>query len=162
MPLSFDYEQQGPVGGQGGGSVPPWAMPTDGVITLVEVKYGDFLNQLIFHYTSATNGDGAITLGGFDPGSYHGQFTLAKGEVIRALQGRCGSYVDSLQIVTSMRTLPASGSFGGPGGATAYAFKVPALSRLVGLFGRAGGWMDALGVVYEVPVNDAPSGPIHT
>jgi len=139
-------------------------MPSDGVITLVEVKYGLFLNQLILHYTSGRNGDGAITLGGFDPGSYHAQFTLAKGEEIRALQGRCGSYVDSIQIVTSMQTFPASGSFGGPGGATAYAFKVPTGSRLVGLFGRAGGWIDALGVVCEapLPVPQPPSAPIHT
>jgi len=78
MPVSFQFEQQGPGGGQGGGPVPPWAMPSDGVITLVEVKYGLLLNQFIFHYTSPTNGDGAITLGGFDPGSYHGQFTLAR------------------------------------------------------------------------------------
>jgi hypothetical protein len=142
-------------------------MPNDGVITLVEVKYGLFLNQLILHYTSPTNGDGAITLGGFDPGSYHAQFTLANGEEIRALQGRYGAYVDSIQIVTSKHTFPASGSFGGSGGATAYAFKVPAGSRLVGLFGRAGAWMDALGVVFAslvnpVPVNSVPSAPIHT
>ena len=164
MPVSFQFSQQGPIGGQGGGEVPPWAMPSDGVIILVEVKYGLFLNQLIFHYTSATNGDGAITLGGFDAGSYHGQFTLAKGEEIRALQGRCGSYVDSIQIVTSRQTFPASGSFGGPGGATAYALKVPLGARFVGLFGRAGGWVDALGMVCatSMTVPPAPSGPIHT
>jgi len=142
-------------------------MPNDGVITLVEVKYGLYLNQLILHYTSPTNGDGAITLGGFDAGSYHAQFTLANGEEIRALQGRYGAYVDSIQIVTSKQTFPASGSFGGPGGASAYSFSVPKGSRFVGLFGRAGGWMDALGVVYASlmippPVNSAPSGPIHT
>jgi hypothetical protein len=142
-------------------------MPNDGVITLVEVKYGLFLNQLIFHYTSITNGDGAITLGGFDPGSSHDQFTLANGEEIRSLKGRYGSFVDSIQIITSLQTFPASGSFGGPGGASAYSFSVPKGERLVGLFGRAGGWMDALGVVYASPVNpspvnSAPSAPIHT
>ena len=131
--------------------MPQWAMPADGTIYLVEVKYGLYLNQLIFHYTSASNGEGAITLGGYDSGSSHAQFALAKGEQIRTLKGLYGSYIDSLQIVTSLHTYPASGSYGGPGGGTPYTFNVPLKGQLAGLFGRAGAWIDALGVVYLVP-----------
>jgi len=161
MVAFFEYEQEGPVGGTGGGPVPPWAMPVDGVITLVEVKYGLYLNQLVFHYTSSSNGDGAITLGGYDPGSNHVQFSLAKGEEVHSLQGRYGSYVDSIQVITSTRTYPPAGSYGGAGGAAPYVFNVPKNGRLAGLFGRAGAWMDALGVVYVVPIRRPQPPPIH-
>ena len=151
MPLSH-YAYDGPVGGSGGDEVPPWSMPLDGTIGRIEIKWGDYINQLLFHFASPTYGAGVISLGGYDSGSYYVDIPLEAGDMITALAGKCGSYIDSLTITTSKAAggTHQYGPFGGSGGQRFKAFTVPTNGRFIGLFGRAGLWTDALGVVYSV------------
>ncbi|HEY3930131.1 MAG TPA: hypothetical protein VGL89_17295 [Candidatus Koribacter sp.] len=155
------FTQAGPVGGTGGDEVPPWAMPDDGVIVRIEVKWGAYINQLLFHYASPTNGQGVISLGGYTSGSNHVDIPLAEGEQILSLGGKCGEYVDSITLATwtpgvANRFVKEYGPFGGSGGQPFVPFEVPEGARFVGLFGRAGAWTDALGVVYAATVTMAP------
>ncbi|HET6274671.1 MAG TPA: jacalin-like lectin [Candidatus Cybelea sp.] len=161
--MPFTYIQKGPIGGTGGDEVPPWTMPDDATIGRIEIKWGDFINQLLFHYTSPSYGQGVISLGGYDSGSAHIDIPLEAGEQITSLSGKCGSYVDSLTITTvkpsaSGGDVKQYGPYGGPGGQTFKVFEVPANGRLAGLFGRAGMWTDALGVVWAVAIPAAPIG----
>lgn len=130
-------------------------MPEDATIDRIEVKWGDYLNQLLFHYISKSYGRGVISLGGYTSGSAHADIALDSGEEIVAIGGHCGSYVDSIVIVTSLKRW---GPFGGAGGAPFAQFDVPHNARFAGLFGRAGMWTDALGVVYAVAVPAEPVG----
>ena len=161
--MPFTYIQRGPVGGTGGDEVPPWTMPDDATIGRIEIKWGDYINQLLFHYASPTFGQGVISLGGFDSGSAHIDIYLEAGERITAIGGKCGSYVDSLSISTlgpgaSGGAVKQYGPYGGPGGQPFPAFDVPRNGRLAGLFGRAGMWTDALGVVWAVAIPAPPIG----
>ena len=151
--MPFVYVQSGPVGGGGGDEVPPWAMPEDATIGRIEVKWGDYLNQLLFHYVSPSSGQGVISLGGYTSGSARADIALESAEEIVAIGGKCGSYVDSIVIVTSLKQY---GPFGGPGGSSFAPFDVPRNARFAGLFGRAGMWTDSLGVVYAVAVPTEP------
>jgi hypothetical protein len=152
MPIT--YVSAGPVGGSGGDEVPAWAMPDDGTIVRIEVKWGDYVNQLLFHYSSPSSGRGVISLGGYSSGSEHVDIPLASGETIIAIGGMCGSYVDSVVLTTANRATPGivtkRGPFGGSGGQPFKQFDVPRGGWLAGLFGRSGMWTDALGVVYAV------------
>lgn len=159
--MFVSYVQAGPVGGIGGDEVPPWAMPSDGTIVRIEVKWGDYVNQLLFHYTSPSSGQGVISLGGYDSGSHRVDISLQEGQEIVALSGNCGDYLDSVTIAMRM---PASGvppiqeygPYGGPGGEAFAPLSVPDGGRFAGLFGRAGQWVDALGVVYAMLPSTAP------
>lgn len=158
--MPFTYIQRGPVGGTGGDEVPPWTMPDDATIGRIEIKWGDFINQLLFHYASPSYGQGVISLGGFDSGSAYIDILLEAGEQITAISGKCGSYVDSLSISTvkSNGEVHQYGPYGGPGGQPFTAFEVPRNARLAGLFGRAGMWTDAIGVVWAVAIPAEPIG----
>ncbi|MGH8094172.1 MAG: jacalin-like lectin [Chthoniobacterales bacterium] len=159
--MAPSYVQAGPVGGTGGDEVSPWAMPNDGTIVRIEVKWGAYINQLLFHYASPSSGQGVISLGGYTSGTNHVDIPLAQGEQIMSLGGKCGEYVDSITLVTSTpgtpnRFVKEYGSFGGPGGQPFAQFDVPQGARFAGLFGRAGAWTDALGVVYFLTPLTAP------
>ncbi|MDE2589473.1 MAG: hypothetical protein KGL95_07385 [Patescibacteria group bacterium] len=151
--FSLPIIQEGPSGGGGGEIVPSWSMPADAIIVSFEVKFGNYVNQLVLHYTSNSEGDGAITLGGTDPASNHVYFPLQHGEQIQSIKGKYGSYVDSITIVTNVKTY---GIFGGSGGSTSYQYDIPQTWRLIGLFGRVGKWIDAIGVIYGFGLRMTP------
>lgn len=161
--MPFVYVEKGPVGGNGGDEVPAWSMPEDATIGRIEIKWGDYINQLLFHYASPSYGQGVISLGGYDSGSAHIDILLEAGEEVTALSGKCGSYVDSIAIAT-VRHGPAGnevrqyGPYGGTGGQAFPAFEVPSNGHLAGLFGRAGMWTDALGIVWAVAIPAPPIG----
>ena len=127
------------------------------------MKWGDYINQVLFHFASPSYGQGVISLGGYDSGSAYAEIFLESGERIASLGGKCGSFVDSIVITTvrpgaSGDTVNHYGPFGGSGGQPFPQFDVPNNARFAGLFGRAGMWTDALGVVYAVAVPAEPIG----
>ena len=95
---------------------------------------GRLSNQLLFHYASPSYGRGVISLGGYTSGSAHADFALEPGEAIVGIGGKCGSYIDSIVIATSIKN---TGRVGGSGGGPFPQFEVPHIARFTGLFGRA-------------------------
>ena len=77
-------------------------------------------------------------------------FQLDSDEYVTAISGRCGDQVDSLVIQTNKRT---SQRFGGRGGRQDYRIEVPSGSLAAGFTGRAGEYIDAIGLTY-VPVSN--------
>lgn len=150
----YNVIQQGPLDsmGKGGLYVPPWYMPQDGIITAFEVKWGDYVNQLLFHFTSPTYCEGVISLGGWKtpPERNWPKIKLADGEVITKISGTYGQYIHSVEITTSMSSYGPYGT----SGPSSYQYNVPANGQLIGLVGRTGWWVDALGVMYgtELPI----------
>ncbi len=69
----------------------------------------------------------------------------AGNEYIIGFSGRYGDYIDSLKIQTNKRTSP---QFGGSGGRQDFRVRVPSGNRAVGLIGRSGRYLDALGISY--------------
>ncbi|WP_425144820.1 jacalin-like lectin [Deinococcus sp.] len=65
-------------------------------------------------------------------------------EWLTRLSGRYGQTVDSLRLETNLGRFA---EFGGSGGDHAFCYDVPAGYALVGLFGSAGHFLDALGVI---------------
>jgi hypothetical protein len=79
------------------------------------------------------------------PGGRQNVFRLDNNEYIVGLTGRCGAYVDSLQIQTNRRSSPI---FGGPGGSRNYRIDVAPGSQAIGFVGRSGAYLDAVGLAF--------------
>jgi hypothetical protein len=60
------------------------------------------------------------------------------------ISGRCGNFVDSLQIQTNLQLFNKSG---GQGGANEYRFQAAHGEEFVGFHGKAGNFIDAVGVM---------------
>lgn len=131
--------------------MPQWSMPPDGVITFFEVKWGDFLNQFLFHYISVSAGTGVISLGGWVTPREHDARQLRAGELIVGFTVWHGQYVDSIAVITSVKTY---GPYGGGKSPTVDSLLVPDGASFIGLHGRAGNWVDALGIVCGVAIPD--------
>ena len=71
-------------------------------------------------------------------------FSLRDGEYINAISGSYGQYVDSIRFHTNLRVSP---TYGGNGGDADYYYAAPPGWQIVGLYGRSGAYIDAVGVV---------------
>jgi len=72
------------------------------------------------------------------------QVMFADGETLVQIRGRHGAHLDGLELTTSAGQVL---TFGGPGGTHEFAYDVPTGTTLTGLFGRAGIYLDALGII---------------
>jgi len=133
----------GPAGGHGGHEFHGYAAPTGAKVREIRVNAGLYVDGLQFVYSEA---DGAAVemahLGG--RGGLHHTVTLDEDEYLTGVSGRCGHYIDSIRFHTNKRT---TDSYGGPGGEDEYRFEAAAGGEIVGLVGRAGWFIDQLGVV---------------
>jgi hypothetical protein len=100
--------------------------------------------------------DGRKTLGirHGGPGGQQNIFRLESGEYIIGLSLKYGDYIDSLEIRTNKRT---SSKYGSTGGKKSSRIDVPSGNQAVGLTGRAGKYLDSIGLVY-IPVPITISG----
>ncbi len=128
-------------GGSGGSPFVDMAA-NKGRITAITVRSGKFIDriQLTYQYNN-----GRVI------GSPHGgnggkskTFKLSKGEFITVFGGRSGKYVDSIYIKTNKGR---SRKWGGNGGGNSFKFKGSKQSPILGIWGRSGALLDAIGVV---------------
>jgi hypothetical protein len=91
------------------------------------------------------------------PGGRQNIFRLDTDEYITGLSGRCGKYIDSIRVHTNKRSSPA---FGGRGGDRDYRVEIPSGNQGAGFTGRAGDYLDAIGLTYiplTIRANDQSS-----
>lgn len=80
------------------------------------------------------------------PTSTKTQATLAPGEFIHSVLGRAGRYVDGITFVTNQRSIGPSGS---SSNGEPFELRAPNGYQIRRLFGRAGAFVDAIGIVVE-------------
>jgi hypothetical protein len=88
------------------------------------------------------------------PGGQASSFRLDSDEYIVGISGRYGKNIDCVRIQTNKRTSPL---YGGSGGRQDYRVDVPRDNQAVGLIGRSGNLLDAIGLIYA-PVTLQVSG----
>ncbi len=135
-------------GGRGGSIFSEQNIPPGARISEIRVRAGRNIDSIQAVYTlrNGTILEGPVHGGG---GGAPTIFRLDPDEYITAISGRYGEFLDSITIQTNKRT---SQRFGGGGGERQYRVEVPAGCRAVGFTGRAGDYLDAIGLNYE-PVN---------
>lgn len=143
----INYE--GYAGGPGGRAFADGDIPDEQFVSAIRVKHGDYIDslQLLFQSTSGATVE-SEKHGGWG-GANDDLFYIsgAVGEFLVGIEGRCGDVVDSLVFITNIGR--RSPKYGGNGGANAYAFSVPSPGQIVGFAGRAGDYIDQIGVAYR-------------
>ncbi len=136
-------------------------------VSKISVWHGLFIDQIAFYYQSITdpNKTYAAAMGGTG-GANKPTFDLGRDEIIWAMRGRHGRYVDSLTIETMNVYTGATkdlGPFGGSGGTSGYEYRLPlppspapgaekADMAIKGLWGGAGRFVDEIGVIVRRPL----------
>jgi hypothetical protein len=142
-------EQTPIVGGRGGSGFADSEVPAGARIAEVHVRSGDLIDSVQIVYL--------LPDGRFQEGTRHGGsggrdniFRLDPDEFITGISGRYGSNIDSLRIHTNRRTSPL---YGGSGGNRDYRLDVPRGGQAAGFAGRAGEFLDAIGLTYSRVIN---------
>lgn len=135
----------GPAGGLGGHEFENYTVPSGYRIKEVHIFASSVVNAIQF---ATINGDHSTNylpkIGGL--GGEHFVFALDKDEYITGVSGRCGWYIDHLRIHTNRRVSPA---YGGHGGEQDFYLSAPAGMQVIGLFGRADWFLDAVGLMAD-------------
>ena len=144
-------------GGDGGLPIEGYVIPPGARIREIEVTSGWYVDSIRIIYTDAEGATHALPgVGG--NGAYAHRFTLEPGEYLIGVSGRSGRYVDSIAFHTNLRVSP---TYGGDSGENSFTFLAPEASEVVGFFGRADWYVDAIGIVTRprpaTPVTDAPA-----
>jgi hypothetical protein len=132
------------VGGPGGGDFSDSQPPAGARVTEVWVRTGERVDSVQMMYTLP----GRRTVTGPRHGGTGGglnTFRLDPDEYIIGLSGRCGETIDSIRFHTNKRI---SLLYGGGGGDRDYRVDLPDGTRAVGFAGRAGDYLDAIGLTY--------------
>jgi hypothetical protein len=131
-------------GGRGGSAFADTRIPQDARISAVYIWSGRYVDRIQLVYTLR---DGSLFEGEVHGGSggRRNVFNLEPDEYITGISVRYGDYVDALTIRTNKRT---SQRFGGSGGGRDFNITVPSGYQAVGLVGKAGGYLDAIGLSY--------------
>lgn len=138
-------ELEGPSGGTGGqpfdDAVP---VPQPGLPTQLVFRSGSYIDSLQFSY------DNGVSLKhGGNGGQQQTTWNLVACEIVTNINGKYGSYVDSMSISTNKR----KGQFGGSGGDAPYNYTAPPNFAIVGFAGRSGNYIDAIGVrITPIPI----------
>lgn len=143
-PITSGRAGQTTVAGGRGGSPFEDDVPAGARISEVRIYAGNNIDgiQVVYALRNGRKIEGPVHGG---TGGRVNVVRLDSDEHITAISGRHGIYVDSITIHTNKRT---SRTFGGRGGSRAYRIEVPARSQAVGFIGRAGNYVDAIGLKY--------------
>src|SRR5690606_9809878 len=109
-------------GGSGGSAFSDLDVPQEARVVEVHVYSGRYVDAVQMQYALP---DGRVAAGPRHggPGGTLSVFRLDSDEVILAVSGRYGDYIDSIRIHTSKRTSPL---LGGSGGRQDYRIEIPA------------------------------------
>jgi len=148
VPIPRQREQRFPqtqlAGGRGGRAFSDQDIPVNARVAEVRIQSGDLIDsvQLIYVLPDGRYVDGVRHGGRSGRAS---SFRLDRDEYIIGIFGRCGDNIDSLAIQTNKRSSPI---FGGRGGNRDYRLTVPSGNQALGFAGRAGSYLDAIGLTY--------------
>ncbi len=133
-------KQQGPHGGQGGNE---FAISADGRITALSIRCGGWIDavQLLFQKQDGTE-DSTEKAGGNGGGLK--LFRLSEGERITKVYGGASQFVDLIVIETDKGRKETFGNSSSP---VNFTYIVEEGHQLVGFFGRAATYVDALGIL---------------
>jgi hypothetical protein len=131
-------------GGRGGLDFEDVDIPSGSRVLEIRVFSGKFVDAIQMTYALP---DGRELMGPRHggEGGRESIFHIDSDEYVTGLSGRYGDYIDSLQIQTNKRKSPL---FGGRGGEWEYRIDVPDGNQAVGFAGRAGKYVDSIGLVY--------------
>ena len=127
-------------GGNGGSQFVVLAGPNER-ITEIAIRSGAYIDAIGITYRKG-NKNFRRTYGG--NGGKKRVFKLKKGEVITEIGGKSGKYVDSIYIRTNKNR---SMKWGGNGGSKKFKIKGTKKNPIIGIWGRSGALIDAIGVV---------------
>ena len=134
----------GPSGGLGGNSFNDGA--TGGwKVKEVKIYSGAFIDSIQVIYTDQVN----QIIAGKKRGGSGGNLSvlkLAPDEYITTVGGKYGRFVDSLFIKTNKGQVK---QWGGSGGTIDFVYRVPPGTSIYGFFGRAGKYVDSLGIIMK-------------
>lgn len=138
-------------GGSGGNGFMDTEIPWGSRLTEIRIHAGKFVDGIQAVYTLP---DGSLFEAPFHGGSGGNRsvFRLEANEYVTGISGRHGEYIDSLRIHTNKRTSP---QYGGSGGRSDYRIDIPAGNQGVGLIGRSGRYLDAIGLSYAATAGPA-------
>ena len=129
-------------GGSGGNSFSD-TLPAAGTrVTEVRIRSGQYIDAIQVVYASASGSSVAAGQHGGSGGRVN-IFRLDADEYITGISGRCGDIIDSLRIHTNKKSSPL---YGGSGGSRDFQIVVPNGSQAVGFVGRAGQYLNAIGL----------------
>ncbi len=138
------FSQFGPSGGHGGNRFNDGARRGQKVKE-VKVYSGALIDSIQVVYTGQTN----QTFAGKKHGGSGGNLSvlrLAADEYITTIGGKYGNLVDSLYIKTNKGQVK---KWGGSGGKVKFYYNVPPGTSICGFFGRAGKYVDSIGVIMK-------------
>ncbi len=137
----------------GGGGVPfVDVMAPGGKVASITIRSGKFIDNIQMRYRYGRTVVG-IPHGG--KGGIAKTFVFASGEYITKFGGRSGKYVDSIYIRTNRGR---SMRWGGKGGANRFEFVATHAKPITGIWGRAGSFVDAIGIAGKATFGPATSG----
>ena len=137
--------QQTPLyGGSGGSPFAAQDIPSGARIAEIRIYASDRIDavQMVYDLPDGSTVEGQRYGGS---GGRLRVFRLDSDEYITGISGRYGTYVESLRIQTNKKTSPL---YGGPGGARSFQTDVPSGSQAIGFIGRAGQYIDAIGLTH--------------
>jgi len=127
----------GPVGGNGGN---PFQDPTNQEIQEIMIHWGSQVDSITVTFKS-----GQTTHHGGTGGENEREFDLEEGEYITQIWGNYDGEIKSIAFVTNQgRT---HGPFGPNNGNVGYKLLACSPSHVIGFFGRAGSYLDAIGLI---------------
>lgn len=154
VPFYTSTSLRGVYGGGGGTAFSDTNIPQGARISEVRIYSGNVIDGIQAVYILP---DGRSYEGPFhgNRGGRPNVFRLDADEYITGITGRYGDYVDSLTLRTNKRTSP---SYGGRGGSKSFSIDVPSGYMAIGFSGRAGKYLDAIGL-NSAPLSSAYRSP---
>src|SRR5260370_216507 len=131
----------GPVGGHGGN---PFEDPSDQQIKEIIIHWGSDLDSITVTFWNGTS----IQHGGTG-GENVREFDLEAGEFITQISGNYDSVIKAISFDTNQGR--HFGPFGPNNGNVPFMLPACAPGRVVGFFGRSGGYLDAIGLLVANP-----------
>lgn len=142
-------------GGEGGIPVEGYVVPAGARIREVKLTTGWFVDSIQVGYVDAAGIMQTLPGIGGHGDEVH-SFTLEDDEYLVGVSGRSAQYLDSIRFHTNKRVSP---TYGGEGGEVEFSFLAPEGSEVVGFFGRADWYIDAIGIVARSLPVSAVSAP---
>ena len=141
---TVQYQQTQLYGGSGGNPFSDQDIPASARIGEIRIFSSDRVDSVQMIYVLP---DGRTMEGERYGGSGGRQrvFRLDADEYVTGISGRYGDMIHSLRIHTNKKSSPL---YGGPGGSRNFSIEVPTGSQAVGFVGRAGQYLDAIGLVH--------------
>lgn len=146
-------EKINPVGGNGGGD---FALETPNMIKSIEIRHGGWIDAI-----AITDYDGNQKhTGGGGGGGQASVFTLEDGEYLTEVSGKYGDFIGQITLKTNKGKTATYGAAGGNTGSNNFNWEAGSGKAIIGFYGKAGGYIDSLGVmVSDIPSIDTSSIP---